>query len=485
TIQTSVPQYFVRFYNPASAENPSNPVGSWVMRSAAVRGLTPAQVRDLFALPARPTMMTMVQVPTGSNLYTGIAAPIAGWGAGGGQQSKLIGPPWVPADNFANRQAIGECILCYRTLATHGNANRVASYLDPRIPIAYSDLENAYTNLDLLYYPSTVRQFNQALNQISPQRYDNLAIDTMRAAVLYNDMTDQRVSALLFGGQPAGLPQDGSGQQRRNVWVQAAGSFMHASNSGFSTNTSGIFAGTDAKISKNGLLGFSAGVIHSGLNWNGGLGGVNTDYAKAGIYTAWNQGSWFMQGGVNASVSFGDATRRLAFAAISRKATASTNAWDGNLHLRIGYRLPYREVDIVPSASLDYFYQSRDAFTESGADSLNLRVQSVKYRTLRSNVGVNVSWKSVTIDGQVLTPQFQIGWAHERPLDNRAITAQLDGQPDGFTVYGDTKSTNAVAASAGFSLVSGMRSSLFARYNLEYRRSFTDHALSVGLNYRF
>jgi hypothetical protein len=60
TINTTVPLYFVRFYNPTDTANPSSAVGSWIMRAAAVRGLTPAQVRDIFALPSMPTHMTMV-----------------------------------------------------------------------------------------------------------------------------------------------------------------------------------------------------------------------------------------------------------------------------------------------------------------------------------------------------------------------------------------------------------------------------------------
>jgi len=60
TIQSTTPLYFVRFYNPTAPINPSGAVGSWVMRSAEVRGLTLAQVRDKFALPALPNSMAMV-----------------------------------------------------------------------------------------------------------------------------------------------------------------------------------------------------------------------------------------------------------------------------------------------------------------------------------------------------------------------------------------------------------------------------------------
>ncbi len=485
TIQTGTPLYFVRFYNPTASENPSNPIGSWVMRSATVRGLTAAQVRNIFALPAMPTMMTMVLVPTGSSMYTGIAAPIDGWGEGGAQQSKLIGPPWVPAGNFMNQQAIGDCILCYRVLAPDGNANRVARYLDARIPAAYSDLETAYTNLDLLYYGPTSAQFRQALQQVSPLRYDNLAADSVRANVLFNDMVDQRVSGVLFAGGAAGLAQQRNSRESKNAWVQVAGSSLRAAGSGFNTHSSGLFAGADTPISTNALLGFSAGFIRNDLDWSGGLGGVNTDYAKAGIYAAWIPGNWFVQGGLNAGISRGDASRRLAFANLDRTASASPDGWEGNARVRIGYRLPVKGVDIVPAASLDYFYQSRDAFTEKGADSLNLRVDAVNYRTLRSHVGVDVSWDKTLQNGRVLTPKFQLGWAHERPLGDRAMSARLVGQADSFTVYGETKTNDALTAAAGISLISGQNFSLFARYSLEYRRDFSDHALSAGLNYRF
>ena len=472
TIRTATPQYFVRFYNPTAAENPSNPIGSWVMRSAEVRGLTAAQVRDIFALPAMPTMMTMVLVPTGSNMYTGIAAPITGWGSGGAQQSKLIGPPWVPSENFINQQAIGNCVLCYRVLAPNGNANLLASFLDTRIPAAYSDLETVYSNLDLLYYGSTSAQFKQAINQISPIRYDNLATDGVQANVLFNDVIDQRVTAMLLGGKAFGLPSEYNGQERKNAWVQVAGSSQRAGNLGFNTQSSGIFAGADASISPDMLLGFSASFVRSDLNWSSGLGGVKTDYAKAGIYAAWLPGNWLIQGGVNAGTSQSDASRRLTFATLDRNATASPDGWEGNARLRIGYRLPFDSVAVIPTATLDYFYQRRDAFVEKGADSLNLQVQSIQYRTLRSHVGVNVSWEKILQNGQVLTPQFQLGWAHERLLGDRALTARLDGQSDSFTVYGNTKANDMLTAGAGINLIAGKRFSLFARYNLEYRREF-------------
>jgi len=491
TVQTSTPLYFVRFYNPDAAQNPSGAIGSWVMRSATVRGLTLAQVREVFALPSMPTSMTMVLVPSGSKLYTGIAGPIAGWGAGGAQQSKLIGPPWVPADNFLNQQTSGDCVLCYRQLAPNGNAGRVAAYLDGRIPAAYSDLENVYTNLDLLYADPLSAQFRTALDQVGPARYDNLTADALRVGVLYNDMIDQRVTEAFSERIPAAArvplagPAGSNGQAGNRLWVRAAGGAQRAGDLGFNSRSSGIFAGSDTWVSDNSLVGFSAGFAHSDLDWTGAGGHAQIDYAKAGIYAAWLPGNWFAQGSIHGSVAHGDASRRMAFALLSRSAASAPKGWEGNARMRIGYRLPLAGANVVPSAGLDYFYQSWDAFTENEADSLDLRVSSMKNRTLRSHVGVHASWDAPLHNGSVMTPMLQLGWAHEHPLDDRTITAGLDGQAGDFTVYGDSKSSDALTTGAGVNFISGKNFSLLVRYGLEYRRNFTDQTLTAGLNYRF
>jgi outer membrane autotransporter protein len=473
TVKTNTPLYFVRFYNPGAPVNPSGAIGSWVMRSAEVRGLTAAQIRDKFALPAMPSMMTMVQAPTGSTLYTGIAGPIAGWGSGGGQQSKLLGPPWVPAENYMNQQAMGDCVLCYRVLAPKGNQNQVAAYLDKRIPEAYSDLENVYTQLDLLYYGPTIPQFRQALEQISPLRYDNMVSDGLQANLLFNDSTDQRLNS---------LRQE---QAHKHAWIQVAGAVQRAGDLGFNAHSRGIFAGADAPITENTRLGIAAAYIRSDLEWNAGQGRVDTDYAKLGLYTAWLSGQWVMQGGLNAGVSHGDVKRRLVFSGLSRTAQASPSAREGNAHVQIGYRFPVAGMEVMPVARLDYFYQSRAAFSETGADSLNLKVQPLKARTLRSHLGVNLSWEQALQNGQKFSPRLQIGWAHERPLDDRAITAALTGEPDSFTVLGDTRSQDALTLDTGIKLTTGETFYLFANYKLEYRRNMSDQSITAGMNYRF
>ena len=138
---------FVRLYAPASG---SGALGSWMMSAHAVRGLTPQQLRDIFALPALPTHIVQVRAPAGGQygLWTGSAGPIWGggynWGQGGAQQTKIIGTHTdpaapadpanfasysrLPADSYVNGQALSDKALTYTRLAMNGNAGKMAVY---------------------------------------------------------------------------------------------------------------------------------------------------------------------------------------------------------------------------------------------------------------------------------------------------------------------------------------------------------------------
>lgn len=65
--------------------------GGWVMRADDISGLTPAQIQNKFSLPSTPVYVTDVRIPAGTTMRMGIAAPVEGWGSGGGLQFDLMG----------------------------------------------------------------------------------------------------------------------------------------------------------------------------------------------------------------------------------------------------------------------------------------------------------------------------------------------------------------------------------------------------------
>ena len=60
--------------------------GQWVMRKEDIKGLTPKEIKNKFALPEEPTYMCEVELPKGTRMHKGVANEVDGWGSGGGTQ---------------------------------------------------------------------------------------------------------------------------------------------------------------------------------------------------------------------------------------------------------------------------------------------------------------------------------------------------------------------------------------------------------------
>ncbi len=77
---------FVRVYDGIN----SGQAGGWIMKGEDIRGLTPEQIQNKFALPSVPTHVTDVVLKSGTQLRTGVANELFGF-EGGGIQFDLMG----------------------------------------------------------------------------------------------------------------------------------------------------------------------------------------------------------------------------------------------------------------------------------------------------------------------------------------------------------------------------------------------------------
>ncbi len=80
---------FVRVYD--NMPDGSGMYGSWVMRADDIKGLTPLEIQNKFALPNTPKYVCDVELEAGIHIRVGEVNPLDGWGNGGGTQYDLIG----------------------------------------------------------------------------------------------------------------------------------------------------------------------------------------------------------------------------------------------------------------------------------------------------------------------------------------------------------------------------------------------------------
>ena len=526
-IQTTQTLYFVRVYNEPSG---SFPVGSWIMRASEARGLTPAQIRNIQALPAEPTDFTFVEVPAGIIVYTGVAGPIEGWGQGGATQSKMMGPPYVPRENYINRQPLGNCFLCYEVLAPTGNAARLASVLDRSTPVPYTSLDNLYNNLDSMYFGPTATKFRAALNALTGEGavgsqtvvlgntasfVQGVSQDAERW-IARDAWTLRSTSALTHSTNPTNAAN--ATNHSNGLWANLTGgtSRLKGGQDTATVQSSGVGLqiGMRRQLSPNHLVGFALGATNSNYSVNdrathGTLNGFN-----AALYGAASVDRAYVLGTLAYSRSNTDLDRTVSVQTLlnQQKASFSTNVV--SLRLEAGYRLQLGQgsvntnlndansnnvtsgsqlfnLGLTPFVAVEPTVLWQNAFTERmsaaqpNATNLGLNYQSQQITSLPVSLGIQLDSTINSRQGWLVRPWARLAWVHEfNPT--RQLDASLQLLPNQtFTVYGASAPRNLGKASFG---VAGTNTEgLTAYLTIDTAFSTTSQAFAAraGINLSF
>ena len=530
-IRVTQSQQYVRFYNPTDFVNPSGAVGSWMMLASEVRGLTAAQIRDKFALPALPTNLVQVLVPVDYALYTGIAAPIAGWGDGGGLQNRVMAnkppagiasDPWLPGTSYVNAQALGSGgVLSYAGATGTGTASaaRVAVYMDRLAPRANSDLNGVYNALDTLLLTGGQAGVTQALEQFSPARFSAMNTVSLRTGALYAASIDARSTALAAGGDSllaatgadsiqlalgggpeglgelaAALPQlgrsSGGEWDEWSLWLRGTGEYLRENAKGatpYSAVTGAVHAGADRRVAPELVLGLGASLARTQLDWAQDGGDADTNSVGLSAYGFWTGGAWFANADLGLNAAFTQARRRIKTAVTDRVARSSQSGQGGSLRLRAGKRVVLEQSGwtLAPSVELGYALHRQNAFHETGAGDLDLDLRAATAQTLRTAAELALSTRVELAGGAVLAPEAALGWLRETPLDSRVQRAAFSGYSETFQTTGDDSPQDSLLLRAGFVLSGPDGATRYARYSGTLRDRFQAHSVELGCRWSF
>jgi fibronectin-binding autotransporter adhesin len=177
--------------------------------------------------------------------------------------------------------------------------------------------------------------------------------------------------------------------------------------------------------------------------------------------------------------------RNIAFGAVNRVASGSPNGNQLNLSLESGYDFRVAGVTVTPAATLFYSQVWVGGFSESGAGSLNLHVDSQSANSVQTGVGLRLSRPFQS--GQTLVlPQLYAFYQHEFANDSRGLDARLAQAGSTFAFQTDSPSRNFAVLGSGLALGLRKNLTLQANYNAEVGRGgYTPMMVSAGLRYEF
>ncbi len=436
-------------------------------------------------------------------------------GAGGlsGAFSALRLPEDLPLLRFDINQLPGlvEVLVASPAIASVA-ANPVqmalAAYLDRIAPTASGDL------LDVLgeFQALTLGELGEAFATLSPDSYAGATGASFDLSRQFSQLLEQRLALMRSGGYaqaPAPTPpillasagsdddlgrylasprqaqvQGGSG-----LWINGFGQWGAQGGddgyTGYAHTTQAGALGFDRALADGLIVGLSAGVAGTQIDLDHDRGDGRIDSTSGAVY-----GSYFTQRFyADASLAYGRNRyknhRRITIGADQRYASSDHDGDVFSAFLGGGYTFDVGRWRLGPFGSLQYTYLDEEGFTESGAESVNLRVDGRDTDALVSELGLRV-FREWQVPNGSLIPEVSAAWSYDFDLDERVIRASFTGAPGtSFAVAGQDVEPHGAVLGAGLTYArqGGFAASL--KYRGEVRPAYESHGIIGEIRFAF
>ncbi|QVL58202.1 MAG: autotransporter domain-containing protein [Simkaniaceae bacterium] len=301
-----------------------------------------------------------------------------------------------------------------------GNSREVADYLFCRgfIPSNYDLLKVMGA---LVRVPAD--QFAKDLVKLSPAQFGALPLMNLHSNRIIADVIVENTEK--FDWCDPCVSQNNSQedcQANRNdtsVWVAPVGYYYDQDGIqgqvGFDSYAVGVGAGASHLFFNSFHVGGGAGYTYSKIDWDKDRGDGHINSVYLGPSLGWSPKNGFLNLLVMGSYNYYDIDRKIKFPGVNRTATNKHHSYDVLARLDGGYRFRINikgnldHIYILPEARVSYLNIFEQRYTESGADSINLTVDSKYSALLQPNLLIKFL-RDFHTNTWCIMPAFQVGW---------------------------------------------------------------------------
>ncbi|MHB9074490.1 MAG: autotransporter outer membrane beta-barrel domain-containing protein [Desulfobaccales bacterium] len=404
-------------------------------------------------------------------------------------------------------------------LGLTGNQWQVGNMLNGVAATATGDLNNVLNNIDQL---TSYRQVANTYQQISVDKATSLPTLGFAGARLQWQGLSNRIDSLRFAGMEGGSGLGGRGgfnmsysklnglmlaynsssladlitakrpaapENRWGLYLEPGGilgSMKSTMNqTGYNFNVAGFNAGADYRVSDHLLMGLGTGYSHTSTDFHNYGGGAQTNTWPLMAYAAYLPQSFYAYGSAGYALNLFNLERNLSFGEINRTARSSPAGHQFNAYGEAGYDLKAGRLVVTPVASLAYSSLWVDGFTETGAGSLNLKVDPQHAESLQTGVGAKLAVPLRVASAKVV-PQLCATYQHEYLDGTRGIDARLSQGSSTFSFQTEHPGRDFAVVGANVTVYAKKNIGVQVNYNTEVGRArYTAHLLNAGLRCEF
>lgn len=332
-----------------------------------------------------------------------------------------------------------EAILPVDIDSLSGNAGAFAEYLfcsDGRFLPSSPDLREVINDLALL----SPAAFKTELALLTPQQFRALPLTGLQNSMRTANAMLSRLSSHDFNWVERCRAQQGKDQDPNalphDVWFQPIGYFYKQNERqdefGFNVRTYGFSTGTSLVFWDHMVVGVGGNYLYSNLHFAKNSGKAKLDTVSVGPTIGYLTKNWFVNLLLLGGRTFYDVDRTIEFTGVKRTAHNDHKSWDAQATLSSGMRFKVpnaiqENFYLQPAANLSVISIFESGYQESGADSLNLSVQSKTSAFFKSQIDLRMI-KDLHVKTVCLSPSLRVGWLKYVPLTNGDYVARLYGQ---------------------------------------------------------
>ncbi|OPY01651.1 MAG: Outer membrane protein B precursor [Syntrophorhabdus sp. PtaB.Bin047] len=305
------------------------------------------------------------------------------------------------------------------------------------------------------------------------------------------ETTTSRIDQVIAGNGPNGGRtgvSTGDEALKWGVWAQGFGSYLKQdprdTSMGYTAHIWGTSLGLDRLVSDHSLFGVSGGFAKSHIRTSDSGTRTDADSYQGNLYASYFRDRWRVDGILSCAHNRYDGSRHIAFGGVDRTATGDYGGYEYSGYIEGGYTIPGAGWNITPLVSLRYSHLHLDGYTEDGAGSLNLSVDSRNYDMLQSGLGTSLS-RPFLWQGSRLIPEFHLKWFYDFIGDRQQTTSAFTGGGASFSTEGYDPPRSSLNAGARLTLINRYGVTVSLNYDLELKKDFYSHAGYANIRFVF
>ena len=311
-----------------------------------------------------------------------------------------------------------------------GNALNAANGYSTVLALPGSDAATVNNALLALSFDD----MQDAFAQMGPAQFSGPTEIQLLDAILVRSTYTKHLEKFRFN-------EDMSCGQPMSLWIDGFAQWQKQDNQfGYKDTTAGATVGFDYHI-HDWVIGSALSATHDDFHWKQFAGSANINSFYAGLYSRFNHDNFYMNIALLGASNRYKTTRHIIFGTIDRFAYAQHSGSECLTHLGFEYWICPSRLQLTPYVNLDYVLQHEHGYTETGADSLDLHVNSKNGRLFQGEVGVALSSTYEMNHGR-LVPMVTLAYINQTPCSSKNYYANFVDSTSVFTGVGGNYERN-------------------------------------------